>query len=84
MRITEKEEAPFLQRKKRLPTKGILKIHYAYTHLKKPVIRESGAWKGRGFKKIDATNSSTASSTKHAEKKCEAIHRLANLKMPTT
>jgi len=43
------------------------------------VIREQGTSNGKGLRKRYATNSSTASSTKQAENRCEAAHRFASL-----
>lgn len=56
-------------------------VGYRNTNLKNPVIREHGALNGKGFKNIYATNSSTASSSKQAENRCEAAHRFASLHM---
>lgn len=49
-------------------------------NLKNPVTREHGTLNGKGFKNRYETNSSTASSTKQAENKCEAAHLFATLK----
>jgi hypothetical protein len=48
-------------------------------NLRNPAMREQGALNGKGFKKRYATNSSTASSTKEVENRCEATHRFASL-----
>lgn len=58
-----------------------LQIGYINVNLKNPVIREEGALNGKGFKKMYATNSSIASSTKQAENRCDATHRFASLHM---
>lgn len=48
-------------------------------HLKNPVIREQGVSNGKGLRKRYATKSSTTSSIKQAENRCEAAHRFASL-----